>query len=74
VLPADCDIAGAGDVDVEVVCDIAGPELASFELPQAARAKTIVSRAAPLSAVDRIWFAFRSARDTVPGYGLPQRI
>src|ERR1700677_3486664 len=56
--PADCDIAGAG-----VDCDIAGPGCASFELLQAARAKAIVSRAAPFSAVDRMWFTFRFARD-----------
>src|SRR5271170_2135932 len=55
---ADCDIAGAG-----VACDIAGPGCASFELLQAARAKAIVSRAAPFSAVERMWFTFRIARD-----------
>src|SRR5271155_2656435 len=54
---ADCDIAGA-----VVDCDIAGPGCASFEV-QAARATAIVSRAAPCSAVDRMWFTFRFARD-----------
>ena len=65
--PADCDIAGAGvDCDIAgagVDCDIAGPGCASFELLQAARAKAIVSRAAPFSGVDRMWFTFRFARD-----------
>ena len=56
VAAVDCDIAGAAvDCDIaDVVCDIAGPELACFELPQAARAKAIVSTAAPFSAMDRI--------------------
>jgi hypothetical protein len=54
---ADCDIAGA-----TVDCDIAGPGCAPFEPLQAARAKAIVSTAAPFSAVDGMWFTFRIAR------------
>src|SRR5271170_328958 len=59
VLVVDCDIAGGG-----VDCDIADPGCISFELLQAARAKAIVSRATPLSSVDRMWFTFRFARDS----------
>jgi len=56
----DCDIAGA-DVD----CDIAGPAVGAFELLQAVRATAIVSRAAPLIAVDRMWFTFRFAESRI---------
>src|SRR6202035_3340670 len=68
VLVIDCDIAGEGvawDISgAEDDCDIADPGCISFELLQAARARTIVSRAAPLSSVDRMWFTFRFARDS----------
>jgi hypothetical protein len=68
VLVVDCDIAGGGvDCDIagaEDDCDIADPGCVSFELLQAARARAIVSRATPLSSVDRMWFTFRFARDS----------
>src|ERR1700689_4458087 len=69
-VPATCLLLRPSNVPVRALdepepadCDIAGPGFASFELLQAARAKAIVSRAAPFSAVDRMWFTFRFARD-----------